>query len=301
MVSRPVLLANALLALSVGMFAPNVLGAPIYSDSGAATAGPQCDKDDERGGTCRSSEDDGAEGRGPAPPSTEPKPGSTWTQEHLASPCSTEPPGRNPDDACTRMSSECPKDFWLSAVWNKDWYYTGSTWVVVSDPEWYRANPFEQCRLVGESALGDEDVRVAVQRFGLPAAKLEMWPVGAKTLVQFESIFYSDTPVAEFPLNVDGTIVDIRATPTTFHWDFGNARRSTPHAGAPWTEGGERSDYVIHVYDRPGTYAARVEVEYQVEWNAGDGWNTIPHPILGQRGPSVDVEVVETAAVTTGG
>lgn len=199
------------------------------------------------------------------------------------------------------MTTTCPEGSYLYAVWLRDLIYDGSDWVVTSVPEWYQSAPSEQCRPAPEDPVNNEIVRLAVEEFGLPAAKLEMYPVGAKTLVQFDSVFYSDTPVAEFPLLVGGVEVDIRATPSAFHWDFGDAERTTPHGGAPWSKNGDPDDYVVHVYERTGAYSANVEVEYTVEWNAGDGWSTIPEPILGQPGPDVEINVLEGTGVNNGG
>lgn len=273
---------------------------PVHADTGSDTdTKPQCDNGEtDRNGQCRGS--GGEEGGEPGERPQVPRAGDESTEERLESPCSTLPPGENPGGDCTRMTTTCPEGMYLYAVWRRDFVYDGSEWVVVSVPEWYEADPAEQCRPAPEDPLDNETVRIAVEEFGLPAARLQMYPVGAKTLVQLDSIFYSDTPVAEFPLDIGGTEVDIRATPTKFHWDFGNAERTTPHGGEPWSEGGDPDQYVIHVYEEAGTYSARVDVEYTVEWNAGDGWSTIPEPILGQPGPDVEIDALEASGVGVG-
>lgn len=296
-----ILRSNSLRLAHAALIAVSVLSlqAALLALSAQADTKPKCDNGEtDRNGQCRGSsgEEDGEPGERPKVP----RAGDESTDERLESPCSTLPPGENPGGDCTRMMTTCPEGMYLYAVWRRDVVYDGSEWVVVSVPEWYEAEPAEQCRPAQNGPLDDETVRLAVEAFGLPAAKLEMYPVGAKTAVQLESIFYSDTRVAEFPLVVGGAEVDIRATPTKFFWDFGNAERTTPHAGEPWSEDGDPSLYVGHVYEETGSYTARVDVEYTVEWNAGDGWSTIPEPILGQPGPDVDIDVLELHGRNTG-
>jgi hypothetical protein len=98
-------------------------------------------------------------------------------------------------------------------VWLRERTFDGSEWVVTSDPEWYRADPPDQCRAAPEDEIAEEDVRQAGVEFGLPAADLEMNPIGARTLINIDSIFYAQAGPAEFTLAVGSTNVEIRATP----------------------------------------------------------------------------------------
>ena len=77
-----------------------------------------------------------------------------------------------------------------------------------------------------------------------------------------------------------GNPAEVRFTPVTFRWDFGDGRSGTSASGgASWADLGvpEFSDTATsHIYETRGDYLAALTVDYSAEFRVGgDGWRSV--------------------------
>jgi hypothetical protein len=119
-----------------------------------------------------------------------------------------------------------------------------------------------------------------------------------RTLVNFETIFYTEPEPFERELALLGQRVDVRATATGFAWSFGDgASAQTQTPGAPYP-----AKDIIHEYvDADVTVAPRVDVTYTAQFRVNGGaWQDIPQTVT-IAGPSTRLRVLEATAVLVGG
>jgi hypothetical protein len=136
-----------------------------------------------------------------------------------------------------------------------------------------------------------------VKRVGLPALRVRVQPAD-RTLVNFETIFYTEPEPFERELALLGQRVDVRATATGFAWSFGDgASAQTQTPGAPYP-----AKDIIHEYvDADVTVAPRVDVTYTAQFRVNGGaWQDIPQTVT-IAGPSTRLRVLEATAVLVGG
>jgi hypothetical protein len=121
-------------------------------------------------------------------------------------------------------------------------------------------------------------------------------PPKGRTLVNFETNFYTERAGFDRSVRLLGRRVDLRIWPSGFRWVFGDgAELASASAGAPYP------DLVItHAYLRRGGVSPRVDTTYSARfrvdggaWRAVDGTVTIP-------GVSVPLEVVTASPVLVG-
>jgi hypothetical protein len=133
-------------------------------------------------------------------------------------------------------------------------------------------------------------VQRAFQRLSWPASPLVVQPPNGRTLVNFDTNFYTtNTRPTTRTVTLIGMPVTIEATPASYTWHFGGAEDSltTTDAGAPYPD-----LRVTHRYTRVGTVAPRVDTTYAGRYRVGNGgWQTIP-ATLTVPGASVDLEVL---------
>jgi hypothetical protein len=136
-----------------------------------------------------------------------------------------------------------------------------------------------------------------VKRVGLPALRVRVQPAD-RTLVNFETIFYTEPEPFERELRLLGQRVDVRATASGFAWSFGDgASLQTQTPGAPYP-----AKDVVHEYaDADVTVAPRVDVTYTAQFRVnGGGWQEIPETVT-ITGPPASLRILEATAVLVGG
>jgi hypothetical protein len=125
-----------------------------------------------------------------------------------------------------------------------------------------------------------------LRRVGLPALAVSVQPAG-KTLVNLDTIFYTQPRPVDVDLTILGQAVEVEATPTTYLWSFGDGTSlSTQSPGAAYP-----SKDVVHRYSDAGvTVRPAVSVVYGARfrvgggaWQAVNGTVTIPGPAQGLR------------------
>ena len=132
-------------------------------------------------------------------------------------------------------------------------------------------------------------VLTALRRVGLPALTTHVQPRG-KTLVNFDTIFYTDPQQVSLDLTVLRQAVEVQASPTSYRWIFGDgASTTTESPGAAYP-----SKEVTHRYaDADVTVQPHVETVYTARFRVSDGdWQEIPETVT-TVGPSTQLRVVE--------
>lgn len=117
-------------------------------------------------------------------------------------------------------------------------------------------------------------IRNAFAELELPAGTLVIQPPDGLTLVNFDTNFYttSTAPIAR-TVTLLGRRVTLEATPSTFHWSFGDGERlSTSDPGAPYP-----ALRVTHNYLAKGSYRPALGTTYTGRYRVGGGpWRQIP-------------------------
>ncbi|KQX75583.1 hypothetical protein ASD10_10575 [Aeromicrobium sp. Root472D3] len=139
------------------------------------------------------------------------------------------------------------------------------------------------------------DILRAVREIGLPSLRLEVQP-DAETLVNVETIFYTEPQPFERSVELLGFDVDLVAEPVGYQWVHGDGTTATTtEPGRPYP-----AMDVVHRYTVPADdVRARVDVTYRVRFRVDGGpWQTIGQTLLA-AGPPTALDVDEAAPVMT--
>lgn len=137
------------------------------------------------------------------------------------------------------------------------------------------------------------DVLRAVREIGLPSLAVKMQP-GGRTLVNVETIFYTEPQPFERSVQLLGFDVDVVAEPAGYRWVHGDGTTSTTtDPGRPYP-----AMDVTHRYSDPADgLQASVDVTYRVRFRVDDGpWQSIAQTLVAS-GPVAAVDVKEAAPV----
>jgi hypothetical protein len=139
------------------------------------------------------------------------------------------------------------------------------------------------------------DILRAVRELGLPSLKVRIQP-GEETLVNIETIFYTQPQPFERSIALLGFDIDLSAEPVRYTWvhDDGTAS-TTSRPGKPYP-----AMDVTHRYREPADDVhPRVDVTYRVRYRVdGGAWQTIGQT-LQASGPAAELDVREAAPVLT--
>jgi hypothetical protein len=157
------------------------------------------------------------------------------------------------------------------------------------DPlDWQACLTEQEARRLGGLTPGL--VRRAFQRLAWPASPLVVEPPKGKTLVNFDTNFYTtNTRATTKTVTLVGQPVTIEATPTEYTWHFGgeDGDLTTTDPGAAYPD-----LRVTHRYPRVGTVRPSVDTTYSGRFRVGTGaWQTIPNTLTVPGAP-VALEVV---------
>ena len=126
----------------------------------------------------------------------------------------------------------------------------------------------------------------AFRRIPLPASELVVQPPGGRTLVNFETNFYTEQGEFTRVVRLLGRRVVLRIWPESFTWVYGDgSSERTSSAGSPYPD-----LEITHRYLERGRVAVRVDTTYAAEfrvgggpWRGVDGTVTIPGEAEGLR------------------
>jgi hypothetical protein len=135
-------------------------------------------------------------------------------------------------------------------------------------------------------------VQHAFERLAWPASPLVVQPPKGRTLVNFDTNFYTtNTHPTTQTVTLIGQAVTIEATPTQYRWHFdsdatdGDLTTADPGAAYPDLR-------VTYRYLRVGAVRPSVDTTYAGRYRVGNGpWRTIPDTLTVPGSP-VDLEVV---------
>jgi hypothetical protein len=116
-------------------------------------------------------------------------------------------------------------------------------------------------------------VAEALRRVELPGAELEIQPPNGRTLVNFDTNFFTRQGPFTRSVRLLGRLVDLRISPAAYTWRFGDgAVRSTTSPGSPYPH-----LEVTHRYLRKARVAPSVDVTYEATFSVdGGAWQSVP-------------------------
>ena len=143
--------------------------------------------------------------------------------------------------------------------------------------------------------LSPGDILTAAREVGMPALRVRIQP-GGRTLVNVDTIFYTDPAHLRRTVTLLGHSVRLDAAPVRYTWVHGDGTRaSTSKPGRPYP-----AKDVTHEYRQPGdNLRARVDTTYRVRYSVdGGGWATLGETLTAP-GPATSLDVDEAAPVLT--
>ncbi len=140
-------------------------------------------------------------------------------------------------------------------------------------------------------------VAQAFRRLPLPAAELVVEPPNGRTLVNFETNFYTEQGEFSRTVTLLGRRVELRIWPAGYRWWFGDGaveETTSPGAAYPGLE-------VTHEYVEKGRVSPRVDVTYAARFRVGGGpWREVAGTVM-IPGSAEVLRVVEARPVLVGG
>ena len=110
-------------------------------------------------------------------------------------------------------------------------------------------------------------VATALRRIPLPPSKLLVQPPNGRTLVNFETNFFTEAEPFTRAVTLLGQRVVLRITPASFRWRFGDgesAATTSPGAAYPDLE-------ITHSFLRRGRVAPSVDTTYTATYRVNGG------------------------------
>jgi hypothetical protein len=140
------------------------------------------------------------------------------------------------------------------------------------------------------------DVLSALRRVGLPSLTVETQPAD-ETLVNLDTIFFTDPEPVSVDLTILGQAVDVVATPAGYEWSFGDGQgMSTSTPGSPYP-----APEITHRYSEGRvTVEPSVTVSYTARFRVGGGaWQDIDGTVT-SPGPGTSLLVSEATPLLAG-
>ena len=136
----------------------------------------------------------------------------------------------------------------------------------------------------------------AFRRIPLPASPLIIQPPGGKTLVNFETNFYTEQQALNRTVRLLGQRIDLRITVATYTWHFDDgAALRTSRPGAPYPH-----LQITHKYLRKGGYRPSLDTTYVADYRVNGGaWHTVPGSVT-IAGDAEDLRAVEARPILVG-
>ncbi len=139
-------------------------------------------------------------------------------------------------------------------------------------------------------------VMAAFRRLPLPAAEMVVQPPGGRTLVNFETNFYTERDGFTRTVNLLGRRVDLQIWPASFGWRFGDGEtRQTESPGAAYPD-----LEITHRYLQTGRVAPSLDTTYAAEFRVDGGpWRDVAGTVT-IPGQAEGLQVVEARPVLVG-
>jgi hypothetical protein len=139
-------------------------------------------------------------------------------------------------------------------------------------------------------------VAAALVRVPLPPARLLIQPANGRTLVNFDTNFFTDTRDFDRTVTLLGQRVDLYIVPSEFGWRFGDGDSlATEEPGSPYP----KLD-VTHRYLHKGRVAPSVDTTYTATYRVNGGpWRDVPGSVTIPGAP-VTLEVLTATPTLVG-
>ena len=158
--------------------------------------------------------------------------------------------------------------------------------------------PFEFCGLppTEDVEITPDMVAAAMARVPPPPSQIEVQPVNGRTLVNFDTNFFTGTRAFDVPLNLLGQRVDLHIVPSEFDWQFGDGESLvTEEPGAPYPD-----LVVTHRYLKKGQVVARVDTTYTATYQVNGGPSIDVKGQVTIPGVPVDLQVLTATPTLVG-
>lgn len=140
-------------------------------------------------------------------------------------------------------------------------------------------------------------VAAAFRRIPLPGAELVVQPPNGRTLVNFETNFYTEQEEFTRSVRLLGRRVELRIWASAYGWRFGDGgsqQTTSPGSAYPDLE-------ITHRYLRTGSVEPSVDVTYAAQFRVGGGpWRDVDGTVT-ISGERQQLRVVEARPVLVGG
>jgi hypothetical protein len=139
-------------------------------------------------------------------------------------------------------------------------------------------------------------VAAAFARIPLPSSALEVQPPNGRTLVNFDTNFYTETRAFDRTVTLLGQRVDLHIVPSAFGWRFGDGESlTTDQPGAAYPD-----LQVTHRYLRKGRVSPSVDTTYTATFRVNGGrWRDVPGSVT-IAGAPVGLEVLTATPTLIG-
>lgn len=157
-------------------------------------------------------------------------------------------------------------------------------------------DPEDFCDEATDAVVTPQLVAAALRRTPLPPSELIVQPPNGRTLVNFDTNFYTETAPLDRTIRLFGQRVDLRIWPSSYEWHFGDgATTATESAGSPYPD-----LEITHSYTTKGLVGPAVDTTYSAEFRVNGGaWRPVPGTVT-IPGDAVALEVVEATPVLVG-
>jgi len=111
------------------------------------------------------------------------------------------------------------------------------------------------------------DIQTAFTQLPMTASPLHIQPPGGETLVNFDTIYFTDPTVIDKQITLLGATVDFHITAATYTWHYGDGQaQTTTDPGAAYPH-----QAITHRYLRKGTAAPSLDTTYQADYRINGG------------------------------
>jgi hypothetical protein len=137
----------------------------------------------------------------------------------------------------------------------------------------------------------------AFRRIPLPASEVVVQPPGGRTLVNFETNFYTEQGEFTRVVRLLGQRVELRIWPESFTWRYGDgSSEQTSSAGSAYPD-----LEITHRYLSKGRVAVSVDTTYAADFRVGNGgWQHVDGTVT-ISGEAESLRVVTARPVLVGG
>ena len=136
----------------------------------------------------------------------------------------------------------------------------------------------------------------ALKYVPLPPSTIQVQPPNGRTLVNFDTNFFTANQPFDTSVGLLGQVVDLHIVPTRFDWRFGDgASLATSEPGAPYPD-----LEVTHRYLEKGQVAPSVDTTYRATYRVNGGrWIKVKGSVT-IAGAPVDLEVLTATPTLVG-